>query len=447
MSDKEVKEKDEIKDFNDNDEKYEKDEHQENSVNNQSQQSHESNQSIFSTFLGDIQNIQNNSNFQITHQNTNNDIHIQYPNPPSKRDPPTFGKISKLLKEIYNDEDSVLSTSLDILALYLKGQKILYTESKTFCEKKLNSLMLPAIFISAVCALLNFILQSYTYGSIVTACLNTINSFLLSLITFLKLDAKAEAHKSTAYKLEKLEASCEFKSGKILIFKSPKDIEEIETTLKEIETKVLDIKESNQFIIPDSVRNRYPTIYSTNIFAVVKEIRNKEILVINEFKNRVNKLYELSVEKEQIQYFKNVSDVNIKLRKDEIEQIERRNKEIVFYSNIDLESGNITKKEIIDIHNHINKIKLELIENRDIQNLRKELDEEVKLNEKYENEIWEIECKINIYEKFKDEAFNNAINFRQEFLTMGKIFRDEIEKNIEEGDSSCFLCCLDWCKT
>ena len=61
---------------------------------------------------------------------------------------------------VTNDELGInnptyLSTSLDILAVYIKGQKILYTEAKVYCEQQLNMLMLPAIFISSLCTLLS----------------------------------------------------------------------------------------------------------------------------------------------------------------------------------------------------------------------------------------------------------------------------------------------------
>ena len=41
------------------------------------------------------------------------------------------------------------SSALDILASYLKGQKIIYMESRSHTVRILNCLMLPAIFLSA----------------------------------------------------------------------------------------------------------------------------------------------------------------------------------------------------------------------------------------------------------------------------------------------------------
>ena len=234
----------------------------------------------------------------------------------------TYQMISDVLRTTYNFEESITSTALDILGIYLKGQKILYTEAKTLCEKRLYSLMLPAIFISAISIVLSLLLNSYMIGSIILSILSVINSFLLSLVTYLKLDAKAEAHKISAYKYQKLESLCEFKSGKSLIFKNVDDISNI---LVEVETKTMEIKESNQFILPEYIRRVYPIIYSTNVFTLVKKIQNNEIILINNLKNIIKKILDKSKEKHTIENMISISLDNqnktIELTKD-IEELE-----------------------------------------------------------------------------------------------------------------------------
>jgi hypothetical protein len=230
--------------------------------------------------------------------------------------------ISDILKTTYNFEESITSTSLDILGLYLKGQKILYTEAKTLCEKRLHTLMLPAIFISGLSIVLSVLLNTYLAGSIVLSVLSVINSFLLSLISYLKLDAKAEAHKCSAYKYQKLESMCEFQSGKILIFKNGDDAS---ITLNEIETKVMEIKESNQFVLPEYIRHSYPIIYSTNVFTLVKKIQNSEIILINNLKLIIKKILEKSKEKYDIDNTLSIngSDIDhINMLKLELEYLE-----------------------------------------------------------------------------------------------------------------------------
>ena len=183
------------------------------------------------------------------------------------------------------------SNSLDVLALYIKGQKLLYTEAKTYCEQQLNFLMLPAIFIACVGSIFSFLSSDYSYGPIIIASLNGFNAFILSLISYLKLDAKAQAHKTSAYKFDKLESLCEFNSGKFMFF--PTEQKTILDIVNEIETGVKEIKETNQFILPESIRYEFYYTYSTNVFMMVKRIYSAEITETNNLRNCMNKLSSL----------------------------------------------------------------------------------------------------------------------------------------------------------
>lgn len=250
----------------------------------------------------------------------------------------TFREVSNILNTSYNYEQAIQSTTLDIIAVYLKGQKILFTEAKTYCEMNLYMLMLPTIAISAICTLLSTELKGTNYGPTTVACLTAINSFLLSLVTYLKLDAKAEAHRTSAYSFEKLQARCEFTSGKVLFLtssgqssadsqatagtghrpeaaammsfntdratagpsaSSPSGQQQQNTLftpteiLHEIESKIMEIKDMNSFLLPEAIRYKFPVLTTTNIFTEVKRLQNKEIILINELKTVINKQQEI----------------------------------------------------------------------------------------------------------------------------------------------------------
>lgn len=180
------------------------------------------------------------------------------------------------------------STICDIMAMYLKGQKILYTESKTLCEQRLNYLMLPAIFITAVCTILSLVLKTEEYGPTIVSSLNGFNVFLLAVINYLKLDAKAEAHRTSAYKFDKLQSNMEFNSGKILFING--DPKELQRIITETENNVREIKETNQFILPEKIRYKYPKLFTTNIFVEFKKIHTTETLLTNRLKDVCNEL-------------------------------------------------------------------------------------------------------------------------------------------------------------
>ncbi len=208
----------------------------------------------------------------------------------------TFTELDDYIQSTYNPPERNDSMICDILAMYLMGQKIIYTESKTYCEQRLHFLMLPAIFITSLCTILSLVLKDYGYGATIVSSLNGGNAFLLALISYLKLDGKAEAHRTSAYKLDKLHSEVVFQSGKILLMKATGDA--LSDMINRAETKVKEVKETNQFVIPETVRYNFPKTYAMNIFSEVKCIQNKEILCINELRDVINSIKEIESKKE-----------------------------------------------------------------------------------------------------------------------------------------------------
>jgi hypothetical protein len=92
------------------------------------------------------------------------------------------------------------------------------------------------------------------------------------------LDAKAEAHKISAYQFDKLQTNCEFYSGRILMVQDDDIKNSVNHFIENLEKKVAEIKDANQFIIPQSIRYRYNDIYSYNVFLILKQYKTKRIL-------------------------------------------------------------------------------------------------------------------------------------------------------------------------
>ena len=130
----------------------------------------------------------------------------------------TYTDVEWGIDKYYFDMGHRYSSSLDILASYLKGQKIIYMESKHLSEKQLYRLMMPAILLSAAATVVSAVVKDYGWGSYLLSTINATIAFLLALVNFLKLDAASEAYKISAHQYDKLQSSVEFTSGYVLLF-------------------------------------------------------------------------------------------------------------------------------------------------------------------------------------------------------------------------------------
>lgn len=228
------------------------------------------------------------------------------------------------------------SSALDILASFIKSQAFIYNESSEYCKYRLNILMFPCIFLSTICSAFSVFGQNSPRGYLFISGINAIISFLLAIVNYLKLDATAEAHHISSNHFSRLKTLIEFNSGETLLFEHPllqndgvskeidnwnnmhkesrdsEKIEFIEELYKQkhemeekliikiqdkinmVREKVLEIKENNTFTVPKKIMEKYPIIYSINIFSFIKMVDDYRLSIISNLKNVINEMKYLS---------------------------------------------------------------------------------------------------------------------------------------------------------
>jgi len=204
----------------------------------------------------------------------------------------SYRDVEKMIHKYYDFSiDNKLSSEVDILTTYIRGQKNLYIQSKHFTQRRLNLLMFPSLLISAAITIIApFIECNHWSGGLISA-LNAVIMLCVSFINYLKLESSIENYLYNVKQYDKLETALEMTNNKLMFIESNKEKANLVLNkIKDIERKISEIKEANNTLIPEDVKTLFPIICHINIFLFIKKVEIIKKNLIIKFKDVKNEI-------------------------------------------------------------------------------------------------------------------------------------------------------------
>ena len=202
----------------------------------------------------------------------------------------TLQNIKRSLDKYY-DSDDKYSSELDILTSFLNGQKHMYSKAKILIQWRLNLLMFPALIGAGITTVLAPFIQKYPWGGSFICGLNAVVTVCMSIIHYLKYESLIESYGLLISHYDRLENSLQIISSKLMFIDNNHErMDLIIKGLDDYEKKMLEIKEMNSCVVPNSICVIFPLISHINIFSFIKRMETYKKNLMLKFKDVKNEL-------------------------------------------------------------------------------------------------------------------------------------------------------------
>lgn len=279
-------------------------------------------------------------------------------------------------------------SKLDILMVYLNGQKHIYLQSYRLSVFQLNSLYFPSLMLTSFTTFFApfSYLGEFWWTNLALCLINGVILVLIALISFLKLESAATLFFQLYSEYEKINTGLEFFYNRMME-EGEQNFLLIQKKNDEIEMTVQNLKNYFSTVIPKKVQDLFPILSHINVFAFIKKMEEEKTQLIHEFWQAKNEIRYIELKQDKMQ--------NIPLH----EQT-KQNKRIHFL---------LKRKE---------EIKLDLIEHKNAYGiLEKRIMEEINHSEKNANFISLIfSCNFCIFNAPQPNIKSNKII--DEYLTV-----------------------------
>lgn len=203
----------------------------------------------------------------------------------------TYKEVEDSLNRHYTKELQI-SSELDILLTYLKGQRHIFNQASRVTLQKFNFLMFPALFITGSMTVLSPFLDTIGWSNLLVSVLNAILTIMITINNFMKWQAVAAIYLTISNQFDKLAVSVEMSRNQFLFVDDKKEMAKlILEKMKDTETRIMNIQNNhNDIVIPYEVQLLNPIISHINIFSFIKKIDHHKKNLIVKYKHVKNEI-------------------------------------------------------------------------------------------------------------------------------------------------------------
>ena len=203
----------------------------------------------------------------------------------------TYKEVEESLNRHYTKELQI-SSELDILLTYLKGQRHIFNQASRVTLQKFNFLMFPALFITGSMTVLSPFLDTIGWSNLLVSVLNAILTIMITINNFMKWQAIAAIYLTISNQFDKLAVSVEMSRNQFLFVDDNKEKATlILEKMRDTETRIMNIQNNyNDIVIPYEVQLLNPIISHINIFSFIKKIEHHKKTLIMKYKHVKNEI-------------------------------------------------------------------------------------------------------------------------------------------------------------
>ena len=236
----------------------------------------------------------------------------------------TYQEVEESLNKHYTKELQ-LSSEIDILLTYLKGQKHIFKQASRVTEQKFNFLMVPAIFMTGTMTVVAPFMTAIGWSGYVFSVLNALLTVSITINNFMKFQAKAAIYLSISNQYDKLGISVEMTRNHYLFVEDGHEKSKlILEKMSDTEKKIMTIQNNyNDNIIPYEVQLMNPVISNINIFSFIKKIDQHKKNLIMDYKDVKNNIRYTMFKWNKEQESFNADNVLNERRSEEIEKMQK----------------------------------------------------------------------------------------------------------------------------